>query len=295
MRFWMTLAVIFGWAPAAFALDWSLYTSTPATLEPSLEFHQLDITTTDSVQIGAWFLPAEDSRGGAASDRRPAVLLLPAEGETLPDRLSLMAALVHRGFAVMAVEHRGHGVSQAFAIQPGVLIYPEYRVDASSALDVLWKRPEVDTTRVAVYGESQGAVVAMALAGRRPEVRAVVAVGLLRDWKSYYSTVKKHHPEKQVYLPKTWERRDDPDKVINRFNGSIFFVTGEMDLDTPAWMARELYHKYPRPKEFWIVDGAGHLGEHSPERTLGESYYDRITAFLSRELNKKPHRGWPYS
>ena len=277
------------------ALDWSLYTSTPAMLQPPLEFHQIEITTTDSVKIAAWFMPAEDSQGMVIPDRRPTVLLLPAEGETLPDRLPLMAALVRRGFAVMAVEHRGHGVSQAFAVQAGVSVYPEYRVDASSALDVLWKRPEVDTTRVAVYGESQGAIVAMAVAGRRPEVRAVVAVGLIRDWKSYYASMKKLHPEKQVYLPKTWERRDDPDKVIKRFNGSIFFVNGEMDLETPAWMARELYNKYPRPKEFWIADNAGHLGKDSPENTLGEAYYDRITGFLSRELTKPPHRGWPYS
>jgi pimeloyl-ACP methyl ester carboxylesterase len=295
MRPFMIALLLLGWGSAANALDWSLYTSTPAMLQPPLEFHQIEVTTTDSVTIGAWFLPAEDSQGNVAPDRHPTILLLPAEGETLPDRLPLMAALVHRGYAVMAVEHRGHGVSQAFSIQPGVIVYPQYRVDASSALDVLWKRPEVDTTRVAVYGESQGAIVAMAVAGRRPEIRAVVAVGLLRDWKSYYASMKKLHPEKQVFLPKTWERHDDPDKVINRFNGSIFFVTGEMDLETPAWMARELYNKYPRAKEFWIAENAGHLGKDSPENTLGEAYYDRITGFLNRELNKPPHRGWPYS
>jgi len=291
----IALAFLVFWGSAAYALDWSIYSSTPSMLQPPLEFHQIEITTTDSVKIGAWFLPPEDTMGNVAPDRRPAVLLLPAEGTTLPDQLPLIAGLVHRGFAVMAVENRGHGVSQAFSVQPGVAVYPEYRVDAASALDILWRRPEVDTTKVAVYGESQGAVIAMALAGRRPEVRAVVAVGLLRDWKSYYASMKKLHPEKQVYLPKTWEKRDDPDKVIHRFNGSIFFVTGEMDLETPAWMARELYGKYPRPKEFWIAPNAGHLGADSPARTLGEPYYDRITEFLNRELNKPPHRGWPYS
>jgi len=295
MRPFMIAFLLLGWANIAHALDWSLYSTTPAMLQPPLEFHQIEITTTDSVKIGAWFLPGQDDMGNVAPERRPAVLVLTAEGETLPDRLPTVAALVKRGYAVMAVENRGHGVSQAFSVQPGVIVYPQYRVDASSALDILWRRPEVDTTKVAVYGESQGAVIAMALAGRRPEVRAVVAVGLLRDWKSYYASMKKLHPEKQVFLPKTWEKRDDPDKVINRFNGSIFFVTGEMDLETPAWMARELYGKYPRPKEFWLVDNAGHLGPDSPEHLLGDAYYDRITAFLSRELSKPPHRGWPDS
>src|SRR5262245_36695845 len=138
MRPFMIALVLLTWGSAAHALDWSMYTSTPATLQPPLEFHQIEITTTDSVKIGAWFLPPEDSLGTVAMGRRPAVLLLPTEGETLPDRLPLIAALVRRGFAVMAVEDRGHGVSQAFSVQPGVVVYPEYRVDASSALDILW-------------------------------------------------------------------------------------------------------------------------------------------------------------
>src|SRR5262245_43383489 len=111
MRPFMIALFLLGWgATTAQALDWGLYTSTPAMLTPPVEFHQIEITTTDSVKIGAWFLPGEDGQGTVTPERRPAVLLLPAEGETLPERLSLMAALVHRGFAVMAVEHRWDGV-----------------------------------------------------------------------------------------------------------------------------------------------------------------------------------------
>jgi pimeloyl-ACP methyl ester carboxylesterase len=259
-----------------------------------LTFHRLAVTTTDSTQVAAWFLPAQDSAGTVVAGRHPAVLVLPREGETLPDRLSLLGALTRRGFAVLAFDLRGQGASGPFPTDPLALVFPEYRIDAASALDILWKRPEVDTVRVGLLGESRGAVLALALAGRRPEVRAVVAVGAPLDWKTYLESLKKTRPDQEYFVPPGWERRDEPDRVIRRFNGAIFFVTGNMDTETPAGMARELHDRYPRPKELWVVENAGHSGERTPERVLGGAYYDRIVAFLRRELDKKPHRGWPF-
>jgi pimeloyl-ACP methyl ester carboxylesterase len=259
-----------------------------------LTFHRLAVTTTDSTKVAAWFLPAQDSAGTVEAGRHPAVLVLPREGETLPDRLPLLAALTRRGFAVLAFDHRGQGASGPFRTDPLALVYPEYRIDAASALDILWHRPEVDTVRVGVLGESRGAVLALALAGRRPEVRAVVAVGTPRNWKTYLESLKKTRPGEEYFVPKGWERRDDPDRVIRRFNGAIFFVTGNQDSETPAGIARELHDKYPRPKELWVVENAGHSTERAPERVLGDAYYDRVVTFLRRELEKKPHRGWPY-
>jgi pimeloyl-ACP methyl ester carboxylesterase len=290
----LSLLLLGTWTGQAPGLDWSRYGSDPGTLSPPLAFHRLAVTTTDSVKVAAWFLPAQDSADTAGSGRHPGVVVLPREGETLSDRLPLIAALSRRGFAVLAFDHRGQGASEPFRTDPRALVYPEYRIDASSALDVLWRRPEVDTARVGVIGESRGAVLALALAGRRPEVRAVVAVGAPRDWKTYLESLEKMTPDQEYFVPGGWERRDDPDRVIRRFNGAILFVTGNMDTETPTWMARELYEKYPRPKELWIVEDAGHAGDRTPERRLGEAYYDRVAAFLRRELDKKPHRGWPY-
>jgi pimeloyl-ACP methyl ester carboxylesterase len=290
----LSILLVGTWAGPAPGLDWSVYGADPGTLSPPLTFHRLAVTTTDSTKVAAWFLPAQDSAGTVVVGRHPAVLVLPREGETLPDRLPLLAALTRRGFAVLALDHRGQGASAPFPTDPRALVYPEYRIDAASALDILWKRSEVDTLQVAVLGESRGAVLALALAGRRPEVRAVVAVGVPRDWKTYLESLKKTHPDQEYFVPPGWERRDDPDRVIRRFNGAIFFVTGELDAETPARMARELHDKYPRPKELWIVENAEHSGARAPERVLGEAYYDRVVTFLRREMEKKPHRGWPY-
>ena len=289
----LTVFFLVAGASPVCALDWSVYPTDPGRLLPPLAFRQLVITATDSARVAAWFVPAQDSAGTERPGRHPAVLLLTGEEESLPDRLPLAAALAVRGYSVLALEHRGSGASRPFDAHPLALVYHEYVTDAASALDILWRRPEVDTTRIAALGESRGAVVALAAAGRRPEIRAVVAVGVPRSWKTYLESLAKSRPDKGYFVPETWERRDDPDRVIRRYNGAILFITGAEDLVTPPWMARELHDKYPRPKDLWIVDGAAHLGEHSPEHVLGGAYVDRIAAFLERELGKAPHRGWP--
>jgi fermentation-respiration switch protein FrsA (DUF1100 family) len=277
----------------ALALDWSVYPADPGTLSPPLDFLRLVITTPDSARIAAWYVAAQDSAGAALPGRHPGLLVLPREDETMDRRLDLIAAMVHRGFCVLAIDHRGHGASPPVAADSGTVLNPGFLIDAESGFGILWKRPEVDTMRVAAYGESMGGVLALAAAGSRPEIRAVVAVSTPYNLERYRKVMEREYPGGGLPTFGKWERQDEPDKVLNRYNDGVFFVTGDRDIETPPRMARDLHKKYPRPKELWIVEGAGHTGSHTPERVLGEAYYDRVAGFLMRELAKEPHRGWP--
>jgi pimeloyl-ACP methyl ester carboxylesterase len=274
------------------ALDWG-YPGYPDDLDPPLEYQRMVITTHDSTRIAAWFVPAQDSAGATSAERRPGVLVLPREGETMETRLGLVGALATRGFCVLVFDHRGTGASLAFSPDPRDLFVPEYLIDAESALDILWALPQVDTTRVSLYGESHGAVLALAVAGRRPETRAVVAVSPPYNGKKYLEVLREQVPETELRVPKAWKRKDEPDKVVRRYNGAVFFIAGAEDTRTPAWMAEQLYGKFVRAKELWIVEGAGHDAPDEPEGMLGEVFHDRVAAFLTRELAKEPHAGWP--
>jgi pimeloyl-ACP methyl ester carboxylesterase len=193
----------------------------------------------------------------------------------------------------MTFDHRGRGASGDFFIDRRALLYPQFLEDAHAALYILWERPEVDTAKVALYGESLGAYLALALAGERPETRAVVAVSPPYSFERWLPVLQRENPDERRFVPEGWKRRWDADKVVNRFNGAILFIGGDRDLTTPAWMAEDLHRRYPRRKELWIVPGAGHAGPEAPARVAGELYYGRIADFLKRELEKAPHRGWP--
>jgi pimeloyl-ACP methyl ester carboxylesterase len=275
------------------ALDWSVYPKTPETLSPPLDFLRMVITTPDSARIAAWYVAARDSTGAKLAGRHPGLLVLPREHETLDRRLDLIAAMVHRGFNVLAIDHRGRGASEPFAGDSPVLLRPEFLTDALSGYGILWRRPEVDTLQVAVYGESMGGVLALAAAGARPEIRAVVAVSVPYNLERYAKQMNRVHSLREAPVARDWRRGDEPDKVLNRYNGFVLFVGGDMDTETPARMTEDLHKKYPRPKELWIVPGAGHGADATPERALGETFYDRVAASLKHELAKEPYREWP--
>jgi len=280
------LVVLPGPAPA---LDWN-YSSYPSDLDPPLDYQRMVITTTDSTRIAAWYVPPPDTGEG----RRPGVLVFPREGEVLSDRLPAIAAFARAGFAVLAFDHRGAGASEPFAFEEDALLFPEYVTDAQSALDILWTRPEVDTVRIGLYGESAGAMEAFALVRDRTEPRALVAVSVPYSVKSWGEARQEIGLEPRILAAGGWGRKLDPDKVIRRFNGAILLVVGSEDGQTPPWMAEKLYGSYPRPKDLWKVEGAAHDSPRTPGEVAGDGpYWERITGFLGKELAAPPHRGWP--
>jgi len=265
----------------------------PPTALPDATFLKLIITTTDRLRLAAWYLPPQDGSGGELLGTHPGVLVLPREGDTMADRAPLVSALARQGLAVLTFDHRGVGRSDPFDADPLALVYPQYLTDAYSALDILWRRPEVDTTKVGIYGESRGAYLAFAVVADRPEVRALVSVSVPQSMKEYRKVLAELRPGKDYYVPKSWPRRRDPTNVIDRFNGAILFIAGDMDLETPIWMSRELFQDYVRPKELWEVKGANHGPERGPLQVAGEAFAYRVAGFFHEQLAKKPHRGWP--
>ena len=157
------------------ALAWE-YPATPGDLTPPLEFVKMTIVTPDSARLATWYVPAQDSAGAVLPGRHPGVLVLPGDRDVMDERLHVISGLARRGFSVLTFDHRGRGGSSDFFIDRRALLYPEFLEDAHAGLFILQRQAEVDTTQLAIYGESRGAYLALALAGERPETRAVVAV-----------------------------------------------------------------------------------------------------------------------
>jgi dienelactone hydrolase len=112
----------------------------------------------------------------------PAVLLLHGYGEDRSAWKDFSKLLLSRGWAVMALDLRGHGDSRMKNQRP-IQASPEWRtnlhefpVDLDPALDWLKSRPRVDNKRIVVIGFDVGANLALIASGRFEEVRTVVAI-----------------------------------------------------------------------------------------------------------------------
>lgn len=124
---------------------------------------------------------------GAAAPR-PAIVFCAGMSLTkevwLPDYAE---RLVEQGYITLNFDYRGFGESTG---EPRRRLLPSRQVeDARSALTYLETRPEVDASRLAVFGMSLGSTVATYTAGVDRRVRALVGVGgpgdLNRVWRGF--------------------------------------------------------------------------------------------------------------
>ena len=112
----------------------------------------------------------------------PAVLLLHGYGEDRSAWKAFSKELLNRGWAVMALDLRGHGESRLKNQRP-IQASPDWRtnlhefpVDLDPALDWLKSRPRVNNSKIVVIGFDVGANLALIASGRFQEVRTVVAL-----------------------------------------------------------------------------------------------------------------------
>jgi pimeloyl-ACP methyl ester carboxylesterase len=135
----------------------------------------LTIPASDSAQLAAtYYAPviAEPVAGHAA----PGVLLLHMLGGSRVDWDGFARDLQVAGFAVLALDLRGHGDS------PGPVDLEKSIGDAASAWQALRNRPEIDPDRTALVGASVGANLALIVGANNGAVAAVVALSPGTDY-----------------------------------------------------------------------------------------------------------------
>jgi cephalosporin-C deacetylase-like acetyl esterase len=84
----------------------------------------------------------------------------------------LAIAMAEAGFVAITFDYRGFGESEG---PNGRLIPLEQVEDARNAITYLVSRPEVDSSRIGIFGTSFGGGVAIAAAALDPRARAVVS------------------------------------------------------------------------------------------------------------------------
>lgn len=176
------VAVIVG--VAAWALQRRLIflpdTSTPpaaATLLPDAE--DVVLTTSDGLELGAWFVPGRNPAGPGADFT---VLLAPGNGGNRLGRAQTAADLSAAGFSTLLFDYRGYGGNLGRPSEDGVAR------DARAAMQHLLDREDVDSDRVLYFGESLGCAVVTALAAESPP-----AGMLLRSPFTDLGSVARHH------------------------------------------------------------------------------------------------------
>lgn len=263
-------------------LSWPHSSAVQAPAAPGRTVH---LTASDGVPIAGSYWP------GARPDG-PAVLLLHGINNTR-DRMRAQALWLNGlGYAVLAIDFRGHGESGAASRSFGL---HEAR-DAAAALAFL--RREAPRRKVGLIGISLGGaaallgdegplpVQAMVLHAVYPDLRTAIVNRIAR-----FTGRPLAHLGEPLLSYQSWPRlgvppaRIAPIEGLRRFRGPVLIVGGTADRDTTLADTRAMYAAAPGPKQLWLVDGADHI---ATSILWSDEYRRRVGAFFARGLSGDP-------
>jgi uncharacterized protein len=215
-------------------------------------------TTSDGLELGGWFFPAEGTKGRA-------VLVCNGNAGNRSHRVLLAEALRDRGWAVLLYDYRGYGGNPGRPSEQGLA------KDARAALSWLAGRDDVDADRIAYFGESLGAGVAAGLAAERPPVALV----LRSPFTSLVDLGRVHYP----FLPVRLLLRDRFPVVdhVRSYDGPVLVIWGGSDTIVPPAQSSAVAEAASRSRHV-VIPGADH---NDPALLDGEVFVEAVVGFLA--------------
>ena len=241
------------------------------------------LTSTDGLSIAATYRPGR-------TPTSPAILLLHGNGASRAMMAENAAWLAGQGYAVLAIDFRGHGDSAQRSRSFGVF---ESR-DAGAAF--AWLRREQRGAKIGVVGISLGGAAALLGAGGPLPVDALVLQAVYPDIRravrnrmiAVAGTVAGYALEPLLSFQAplrfgVWPGTIAPIAALRRYRGPVLVIGGGSDLYTPPEETRALYAAAPGSKQLWIAEGLDHAAV-SHVRT--PAYRERLLGFFVRHLGK---------
>lgn len=296
-----------------------IYLHTALALKPQREYlarpsdygimyREMEFTTSDGLHIKAWFYPAQDTTGIAneligrllpvppelkrptrpyeVHDqlRRPTVVMCMADAGNMQFLIFYAYHLFTRGFNVLTFDWRGFGESSDWPIDPDQLSYTEFLLDYQAALDGVKKLPEVDSTRIGLFGYSTGAYLSFATAAQRQDIAALACRALMTSFTDLLNVISPLDTTRHFKAPPNYPTHLEPIHAAEQLKIPVLLIVGERDNRTPVWMSEQVYKKLSSPKELWIVPGAEHGGMKGPETINYPEFFIQLAEFFKKHL-----------
>ncbi|MBL8878054.1 MAG: alpha/beta hydrolase [Phycisphaerales bacterium] len=241
--------------------------ATPDELQLACE--EVQFKTRDGVTLHGWWAPAVGRPRGT-------IIHYHGNAENLTNHIAFSVWMPGAGYNLLIFDYRGYGKSQGSPTRAGTIS------DGHAALDFVLQRPEVDRSRVFLYGHSLGGAIATVVAAERPEPAALI---LDSTFSSYRRIAARHA---QQLFGAQWiaanlshllvSRGFDPIDYIARVAPRpVMVITSGSDRICFPELGRELFDGAKEPKVYWEAPSVNH-GEaviDLPDETMR-----RINSFL---------------
>jgi hypothetical protein len=222
---------------------------------------RVTIATSDGERLAGWWLPPR----GTARTRAGAVLWFHGNGETVEGIGSVLREFRPDSAGLLAIDYRGYGESTGRATVAGT------ERDAEAAWAWLTARPDVDSSRIVLYGRSVGAGPAAWLAARRP------AAGLVLE--SAFTSLRDMARVHYAVFPSVLAGSGfDNLAALDHMSRPVLIIHGEADQIVPVRMGRALAARAGSHARLWTIPGADHNDSYD---VGGDEYRCRFRAFVA--------------
>ncbi len=244
-------------------------------LQPQDQRYFLDVPHARSTGSGAervemWWLPHPDQAA-------PTLLYCHGTFRNLDQNLPKINALRKAGFAILAVEYRGWGLSS-----PTTPSEQSIMQDAELALQELIKREPRPELRV-LYGHSMGSGVAVDLASRPAHRSAIGGMILESAFTSFQDVAIQVGLLGRLLSTLNREHFASIDK-IQSVNVPVLMLHGQLDTTVQARLGNTLYNAANEPKRWVLLENGRHSDLHEVH---AQEYQAAIREFVRQHVASK--------
>ena len=209
---------------------------TPSSAAGLPEAHEVALDSKDGEKLIVWHVPP---RG-----EKPLVLYFHGNGGALRYRVARFRALIAGGNGLVALSYRGYGGSTGRPTEAGLI------ADAEAAY--VFAAARYPAKRIALWGESLGSGVAVALAAGHMVGRIVL--------EGSFTSAADVGALAYRFLPVRLLMKDQfrSDLRIAKVTAPLLFLHGERDWVVPITLGERLYALANEPKRFVRFSDAGH-------------------------------------
>ncbi|MBX3355778.1 MAG: alpha/beta fold hydrolase [Phycisphaeraceae bacterium] len=228
--------------------------------------------SSDGTRLCGWFIPARGSAGqhlaggiADASGRSPTILHVHGNAGNMNWHLDFTSWIPAQGFNLFLFDYRGFGESHGSVTGRRAVIS-----DAVAALDAMLALPEVDSERIALFGQSLGGAVGLSLLGRRSDFKCAVLESPFASWRLAAATALGGSRPNVIVRALCWLFVSDGDAPIDALSTTdtpILIIHGANDTLVPVVHGERLRDSSPDQVTLLAFEGGGHntLQETHPE------------------------------
>lgn len=226
------------------------------------DLETININSTSGNRLYSWFLKP-------CTVPKATVLFLHGNGGNILSHIALVLPLVKRGYQVLLVDYSGYGFSSGNATRTKVV------QDATSALDVLRARPDVQSTKIIIYGQSMGGQISSRTAVlNENKIDALVIEGAPSSHRDIAAAM---FPLLSLPARLIVREKYTTAGSVSKFHKPVLIIHSTEDKVIPYRMGKKTFRHTNHPKYFYEI---------KHPHIYGPIYYaDSITHKMSILIN----------